>query len=252
MLDFSELPDISDEHPELTEPGELEYAAHMKAREDALHTVFGMPHPKDNIMIPSDPHLSLNWPGGGVYQYRGGDRFAAWHYVTSGLAQPFDDVDDADMPEDEQFSGYGCELVLSSPDQNAWAPDVLLNLVRYLLFDENARPLYPGARIPCGGPLVLDSDTKLTHLVARFSPEYESQIRLPAGRCELVHLVGATQAEIDTAKSEGSGSLGSRVLCAVMDTLSVGTTSDPNRECLTTHPRFQAEWERARAEIDEA
>lgn len=250
MLDFSVLPDVSAIHPELKEPSELEYAAHMKAREDALDFVFGTPHPNGDILVPSDPGLLINWPGGGIYQYPASDRLGSWHYVTSGLAQPLADVDQAGVPEQEKFSGFGCELVISTPSEVAWAPDVLLNLVRYLLFDENARPIFAGDRIPCGGPLVLDTRTKLNHLVARLSSDYETQLKLPAGRCELVHLAGVTQAEIDAAKAEGPGALGSMVLCAVMDSLGIGAVSDPDRECLTAQADFQAFWRRARESID--
>ena len=203
MLDFSALPDVRSIHPELEDPGERELAAHMLARERALQAAFASSDYSGDILVPTDTKLTINWPGGGIYRYPPSNLLDSWHYVTSGLAQPLPDSEQGDLPEEQRFSGFGCELVLSAPNEANWVPDVLLNLVRYLLFSESSRPIYPGDRIPCGGPLVRDVPTKLNHLVARFSPHYDSQLKLPAGRCELVHLVGATQAEIDAAKAEG-------------------------------------------------
>jgi hypothetical protein len=182
MLDFSQLPDVSALHPEFTELGERDYAAHMKAREDALHEVFGPSHPDDSILSPRDPNLMINWPGGGVYQFPPRDKRSSWHYVTSGLAQPVSSSETPQLAEgEERFSGFGIELVISTPSEANWAPDVLINLVKYMLFQKSSRVILPGHRIPCNGPLVLDTDTELTHLVATNSREYDTEIMLPAG-----------------------------------------------------------------------
>jgi hypothetical protein len=247
MLDFSRLPDVADIHPELTELGERVYAAHMKAREDALEHIFGKSHPNGDILSPTDPNLMINWPGGGLYQYPPNEKLHAWHYVTSGLAQPVPD-DDSTATPDGRYSGFGIELVISAPEQANWAPDVLLNLVRYLLFQENARVILPGDRLPCNGPLVRDTDTKLSFLVATSSPEYATEIMLPGGRCDLVHLVGVTEPEIGRALSLGKGTAGSIVLCRVLEEMGVGCVSDPGRACLTTHRDFEQTWNRIRAE----
>jgi hypothetical protein len=249
MLDFSQLPDVSKLHPELKGPGEREFAAHMKAREDALRHIFGAPYPNGNILVASDTKLMLNWPGGGVYQYPANLNRHGWHYVTSGLAQPVPDNNTA-TAQDIPFSGLGIELVISTPERAAWPLDVLINLVRYLLFQKTARVVLPGDRVPCNGPLVRDTDTKLNHLLARFSSEYENEIGLPAGRCCLVHLVGVTEAEIANALTLGKGTAGSIVLSRVMDEMGVGCVSDPRRECLTTRDGFSVIWNRAKSECE--
>lgn len=243
ILDFSRLPDVSELHPELA-PEERWYAAHMKAREDALLYVFGESAPPGQILSPSEPELQAQWPGGGVCQYPPRERRGAWHYITTGLAQPLTleatrtvEVDPAPV------SGLGIELVLSSAEPAVWAPNILLDLVRYLLFAENATVFVPGERIPYTGFEHLGQPTPLTHLLALTSPEYASEILLPAGHCALVHLVGVTAAEVERARAlDRPETPGSEVLAGVLVELGQGFVTDPARECLTEHPLFDEVW----------
>ena len=189
-----------------------------------------------------------------MYQYPPRAGRPSWHYVTSGLSQPeIDDdgvaqwlVDDAG----ERYSGFGIELVISTVERVGWASDVLVNLVKYLLFRQNARVILPGDRIPCGGPLVLETDTQLNHLVATSSDQYETEILFPAGRCNLVHLVGCTLGEIDQAMTMGRGTAGSIVLSRVLRRMGVNYDSLPDRRCLTENPEFEDTWT-AQAECEE-
>ena len=252
MLDFSDLPTV--DYLGLEHHCEVAYASHMAARQNALGAIFGPTEPPDRILSPDDGNLLINWPGGGVYQFPPRHGRKSWHYVTSGLSQPsFEDDGNAESIQDEdgeRYSGFGIELVLSTKDKAAWAPQVLVCLVKYLLFQENSRVILPGDRIPCDGPLVLDIDTKLNHLVAATSDQYESEILLPAGTCHLVHLIGVTQQEIDQALILGIGTTGSIVLCRVLQQLGVGYDSLPERECLTLNPRFQDIWRQVRAKCE--
>lgn len=249
MLDFSALPNVDDLG--LEQPGEIAYAAQMAAREHALHSLFGPSDPPDQIMSPGDPNLFINWPGGGIYQYPPTEKRPSWHYVTSGLSQPHIDDDGTAQPvvddDGQRYSGFGIELVISTFERVAWAPDVLINLVKYLLFQKNARVILPGDRIPCNGPLVLGTATPLTHLVATTSNNYETEIVLPVGQCLLVHLIGCTQGEIDVALTMGHGTAGSIVLCRVLGEMGIGFDSIPERSCLTRDPTFTATWDRVKS-----
>lgn len=252
MFDSSCLPNVDDLG--LEHPCEVGYASHMAAREKALHTIFGPTEPPDQILSPGDPKLFINWSGGGVYQYPPGHGRRSWHYVTSGLSQPpiHDDGEaESIVDEDgERFSGFGIELVISTREKVMWAPDVLLNLVKYLLFQKDSRVILPGDRIPCNGPLVLDTNTELNHLVATTSAEYETEILLPAGKCYLVHLIGATQGEVDQALTEGKGTAGSIILCRVMQRRGIHFDSVPDRDCLTRSPEFPEIWQQVKAECE--
>jgi hypothetical protein len=245
VLDFSALPDVSELHPEL-KPEERWYAAHMKAREDALLYVFGETEPPGQILSPADPQLTVNWPGGGVYQYPPAEGRPSWHYVTHGLSQPFSEEEgSAGLETPEAISGIGVELVISTSEPTIWAPNVLLDLVRYLYFTEGATGFTAGERIPYTGFEALgtpDLPCPLTHLLAITSPEYPALLRLPGGFCTLLHLVGVTEAEVLRARNSARDGLGSFILANVMIELGIGLVTHPDRECATEHPLFDEVW----------
>jgi hypothetical protein len=250
MLDFSALPDVAQLHPEL-EPDARWFAAHMRAREEALLYVFGESEPPGQILSPADAQLTVNWPGGGIYQYSPCEGRSGWHYVTHGLAQPFsEEAGRAGAEQPDAVSGLGIELVISCPEQSTWAPNVLLDLVRYLLFGENAAPFIPGDRIPYRGFAALGSaeqPCRLTHLLAITSPEYPAWLRLPGGSCALLHVVGVTDAEVERARGSALEGVGSFVLANTLIELGIGLATDPRRECGTEHPLFDEVW----AEVEE-
>ncbi len=247
VLDARELPDVSAEHPELTDPEERMFAAHMLARENALTKIFGPTEPPDQILSPSDPELVANWPGGGVHQYPPRGTRRTWHYVTHGLSQPFDEADAEEFATDpDSASGFGVEFVISTPEPCTWAPDVLIGLVKYLLLDEDARAIEPGHRFACE---VEGLVTELDHMLAIMSPEYECQLVLPGGHCTLVHLVGTTEAEVDQAREHG-GMDGSLILFDVLVSAGVGCTTDPTRKSLTERSDFLEMWEQARIDLE--
>ncbi len=242
-LDYSRLPDVSAEHPELDED-ERAYAAHMKAREDALHEVFGDTEPKGQILSPGDADLQVNWPGGGVHVYAPADGRTGWHYVTHGLAQPFE-LEEGEAPPDapqDQPSGFGIELAISTPEPATWAPQLLLNFVRYLFFDDDAAVFHPGDRIPCPAFTDVEKGTKISHLICVQSPEYKSEILLPGGTCTIVHLVGVTSPEAARARSLGASGPGTEVLFATLRALGVPPVTDLARKDATLDPRFDKAW----------
>jgi hypothetical protein len=243
VLDFSELPDVSALHPELDED-EQWFAAQMKARENAYEAIFGQSVPEGQILSPSDPELTINWPGGGIYQYAPDKDRRGWTYVTHGLAQP--DEPSEDDGEEMPYSGLGIELVMSAREQSMWVPDVLLSLVRYLLFHPDARLIEPGHRLPSSVFSQIDDKTELSHMLAVSSGEYVSSVLLPEGMCDLVHLMGITRAELERAKSQ-PGILGSVALSVALVELGVGFDTELRRACATKDPRFEEAWERGLA-----
>ena len=247
MMDFSALPDVSKTNPELTEPGEREYAAQMLARENFLHAVFGQAEPNGNIWSPSDPNLTINWAGGGFYMYPAAS--SGYYFVTSGLSQPGPEQP-AQSNEKDAFSGLGIELVIQSPDDSKWPFGVLQGLVNYMLFQENARLVMPGDRIPCNGPLVTGSDTDLCYLIAASSDKYETQGRLPAGDVDLVQLIGVTEGEANRAMAWGRGTGGTLILGEVLKRLGVNELTEPTRTCLTLNPEFDAAWSQVTSELE--
>jgi len=252
LVDASKLPDVSADHPELEEAAERLFAAHMKAREEAFAQIFGPTEPPDRILSPADPELLENWPGGGVYAFppRGGR--GGWHYATHGLAQPFgeEELAPAAPGDEERFSGLGIELVIATKEPEEWAPSLLIDFVRYLLFQEDAELIVPGDRIPTEAFELYAPGSRLSHVIATTSDEYPSDIRLPGGRCRLVHLLGVTSSEVARAKREASGegtvALGEAL--RAIGIVSPGLVTDTGRSCGTDDPRFEAAYEKALAE----
>ena len=70
-----------------------------------------------------------------------------------------------------------------------------------------------------------------------------------SGRCDLVHLIGATASEIDKALELGTGTAGSLVLCEVFKRMGVGCVTDIGRRSLTTEPGFQQTWTSAHGDL---
>jgi hypothetical protein len=252
-LDFSKLPDVSKIHPELEDPDERAFAAHMKAREDAYAHIFGQTDPPDQILSPSDSDLMMNWPGGGVYAFPPRGNRTGWHYVTHGLSQPFTDpeTDEAAEGEDEEkVSGLGIELVVATPDKSEWAPSLLIDCVRYLMFDDQAQLIVPGDRMPTSAFKTYSPGSELAAMIATTSDDYDHHILLPAGALTLVHLVGVTAPELARAK-EGGGAEGTFVLASVLCTLGPGFVTDTERACSTKDPRFEASWKEMEAALAE-
>lgn len=234
-LDFSTLPSGAERPP---------FEAHMKAREDAYASIFGESDPPGQILSPEDADLALNWPGGGIYVFPPrGDR-RGWHYVTHGLSQPLDYADH----DGERVSGLGCELVIATPDRQKWPAMLLVELVKYLLFNEDAVLILPGDRMPTGAFAKVAPGTQLSHIFATTSGEYASHLLLPGGRCTLVHLVGATAPEIARAKKEG-GAFGTKVLAETLRRLGVGYVTDTARRSATESAGFDAAWREVAAQI---
>ena len=263
-LDFSLLPDVSDDFPETDDPDEQEIAladAHMQARANALHYIFGQTHPEDWVWAPQpDDPLFVNWPGGAILCFPPQNNRNHWYFVTHGLSQP--PMEDDEIPttlddylnwreanDKEEVSGWGIELVISTRDFCDWPFNVLTNLVEYLLFADESQIILPRHRVPLAGPIVSETNSLLTYLLAITSPEYPSSIRLPGGLCELVHLIGVTESEIERARQIERGR-GSLVLQSVLEKLGVGCVTDPERACLTTHPQFEQAWSEAESQIE--
>ncbi|MCB9623206.1 MAG: suppressor of fused domain protein [Sandaracinus sp.] len=246
-LDFSSLPDVSEEHPELAAE-ERWFVAHIKAREGALEAAFGKTEPPDTRLAPDDVELSTAWPGGGFHRYPPRDDRPHWLFVTHGLSQPFEASDEGAWRDDpEALSGLGLEYVMAAPQGDArWPLEVLHGLVRHTVLDEESLLLEPGGHLACSGPI--GERGALTHLLATLSPEYELDLLLPAGHCVLVHLVGVTQAELARALREPDD-LGGLILERVLYAFGVGGVTDPDRACLTNRDDFDAVWNDVRVEV---
>jgi len=248
VLDFSPLPDVSAEHPDL-DGDELLLASHAKARRDALWMVFGDTAPRNHVIRPTERQLKAAWPHGGVLRHPPDEDRPDWRYVTHGLAHPRrPDAAERFLIDDERPSGRGIELVMSTEVDVDWAPKLLMSLVRYLVMRPDAKTILPLDRMPAGGPVDGRQECELRYLLARRPRGYESELILPGGLCDLVHLVGITAPEFDHARQLPAGA-GSAALVLVLDVVGIGCITDPNRPCMTSRPDFQDLWQAAIDEV---
>src|SRR5262249_11896471 len=135
--------------------------------------------------------------------------------------------------------------------KSEWAPLLLIDFVRYLLFDERAQLIVPGDRVPTSALAAYVPETELAAVIATTSEDYGHHILLPAGECTLVHLVGVTSAELARAKAEAEkGSAdGTFVLAEVLRALGLGALTDASRACVTKDARFEQAWKDAVASL---
>jgi hypothetical protein len=215
------------------------FVFYCEQRWQEYHRLFGTEEPAGQILLaPTDLSL-FAWPGGGVYQFPTKGALRHWHHVTEALSQPR-------KPADAIKNGYPhytFELVMSTEEQCNWAPNVLMNLARYYL-GPKGRPFYHNQCIPCGGPLVVGWDTKLTHLITVAAREYEPVIHLPGGDCALVHLVGVAEEEVKPAFTLDKPQQGIEALYRVLCNHGVGSCSIPERQSLAEASGFLEEWQR--------
>ena len=127
--------------------------------------------------------------------------------MTSGLSNPWNL--DAPGKDPSGFSGLGFELVLETPGQGAAPPAFAVQLLHNLMAYEllvavgtwpEASLLEYGNRVPLGGSLTPESASAIRWLLVEQPKHYPSAFELPAGRVDLFHLVGATDAEVELAR----------------------------------------------------
>lgn len=243
MLSFTEVPDLSERHPDLSDE-ERWLLGDMMVREEAIRAVFGETDPPRKVIVPEDPVLLSCFSGGGIYAHPPAEGRPGWHYVTFGLSQPLgsEDARPSEDPDWEDRSGLGIELVLSTKKRASWAPRLLLDMVRYLLVQGRALVILPGHRIPYHGFQGGARASPITHLLATRSRQYPNEVVLPGGLCTFVHLVGITDEEIARARAASPGMEGSFVLAEVLYRLGSGLTTDPWRPSATEDPGFDPTW----------
>ena len=215
------------------------FVFYCEQRAKEYRRLFDTEEPKGQILLPPTDLSLFAWPGGGVYQFppRRSRKLRHWHYVTEAVSQPRRPAEAIK----NGYPNYAFELVLSTAEQCNWAPNVLMNLARYY-FGPKGRPFYHDQCIPCGGPLVIGWDTKLTHLITLTAREYNSVIQLPGGECSLVHLVGVAKDEVKPAFEIDKPGEGIQALSRVLYNHGIGSCSLPERPSLADAPGFLDEW----------
>ncbi len=146
-----------------------------------------------------------------------------WTYVTAGLASPWLQY------EPQEASGFGCELVVKSPVDAAWAPQFLRSLAFYVF--NHAGILSPGVRIGLNGPIDPYSQSEIRNAFIWYADEApEGMYELPSGFFAIFGTVGITDGERQYADSVEE--YGTWCINAVLRKTGHDQITDPRRECI--------------------
>ncbi|MEO6596428.1 MAG: suppressor of fused domain protein [Planctomycetota bacterium] len=155
-----------------------------------------------------EPHPG--WLNHGVFACPPSDDRTSWLYVTSGLSNPWN----LEQPRRDPsgFSGLGFELALETRDAADWAVPLLHNLMAYELLVavgsyDGAELLEYGNRVPLNGSITPSFDSKIRWLLVEQPMHYAQAFDLESGRVDLFHLVGATDDEVELARSTDQDTL---------------------------------------------
>ncbi|CAN5241477.1 hypothetical protein BH11CYA1_BH11CYA1_05000 [soil metagenome] len=117
-----------------------------------------------------------------------------WTYVTAGISSPWVQT------EAQEVSGFGCELMIKSPTNSPWAPQLLRTMAFYIF--NHAGTLSPGKRINLGAPIAPNSDSLLRSAIIWYADEApDAWYQLPSGGFGLFLALGVTEAECAFADS---------------------------------------------------
>jgi len=155
-----------------------------------------------------EPHPG--WLNHGVFACPPHEERESWLYVTSGLSNPWN----LDQPgkDPSGLAGLGFELVIESTDESDWAVPLLHNLMAYELLVaigtyEGAELFEYGNRVPLNDSITPGFDSAIRWLLVEQPKHYASSFGIAAGRVDLFHLVGATDAEVEHARLQGQEQL---------------------------------------------
>ncbi|HMY51415.1 MAG TPA: suppressor of fused domain protein [Candidatus Obscuribacter sp.] len=145
-----------------------------------------------------------------------------WTYITAGISSPWVHY------EPQEVSGFGCELMIKSPVDLPWAPQVLRTMAFYIF--NHAGTLSPGVRIGLGGPIQAGSDSALRNVIIYYADEApDCWYQLPSGGFGIFLAIGVTEAECRYAESVEK--YGTWCVEQLLRRKGYGQITDPTRRC---------------------
>ncbi|MDR3613979.1 MAG: suppressor of fused domain protein [Candidatus Obscuribacterales bacterium] len=152
-----------------------------------------------------------------------------WMYVTAGLSSPWL------QERPDEVSGFGCELILKSPVDAQWPPQVLRSMALHIF--NHAGVLSPGKRVALNAPIAPYTDSALRNLFVWYPDEApDCWYQLPSGGFGLFVAIGITDDELKYCESVED--YGTWCMQEVLRYAGSGQVSDPNRESVMTLPNI--------------
>lgn len=143
-----------------------------------------------------------------------------WTYITAGLSSPWV------HSEPQEVSGFGCEIMIKSPVDLPWAPQLLRTMAYYIF--NHAGTLSPGVRIGLGGPIVAHSESLLRNVIIWYADEApDCWYQLPSGGFGIFLAIGITDGEL--AYAESVENYGTWCVEQLLRRKGIGQLTDPER-----------------------
>jgi hypothetical protein len=152
-----------------------------------------------------------------------------WMYVTAGLSSPWL------QERPDEVSGFGCELILKSPVDAQWPPQVLRSMALHIF--NHAGVLSPGKRVALNAPIAPYTDSALRNLFVWYPDEApDCWYQLPSGGFGLFVAIGITDDEVKYCESVEE--YGTWCMQEVLRYAGSGQVSDPNRQSVMALPNI--------------
>lgn len=168
----------------------------------------------------SDPR----WLHFGVFEVPPTNERSSWLYVTSAMSNAWED----DKPNPDGPSGFGCEFVFETLEQNDWAIIRLQHLMAFQILLVHGRypgrePLTPYDRVPLRDS-ISDEPSDIQWLFLAPPESYAPRFELASGWVDLFAIVGATGEEAAYAREHGGDKL-----VKILKRHGAFPVTDPNR-----------------------
>lgn len=151
-----------------------------------------------------------------------------WTYITSGLSNPWFSA------EADEVAGFGCELMLKTPEESDWAARLLRRLAFYIL--SYAGTLSPGVMLSLEKTLFKNSNSSIAAILIWYADEAPEAIyKLPAGAFGIFSVIGLTAEE--QRYIEDAGPYGSWCIQEAFRQTGIGQTTDPRRQTIMEQPQ---------------
>ena len=163
-------------------------------------TVIPLPIESLRAILGQENEIDEAWLHFAVIEVAPNEKHADWIYVTSAFSQPWKAESEEELDRN-QYSGYGYELLLRTPERAGWAVDVLHRLSAYQIGVYNE--LMKGKLfqwldwMPLNGPISSEApDSAVRGMFITRPRDFEARFELPSGQVDLLQIVGITGSEL--------------------------------------------------------
>lgn len=152
-----------------------------------------------------------------------------WIYASSGLSNPW-------FGQNEEVSGFGCELVLKTKTPGRWAFRLLRRLVYYLI--SYSGTLKPGVMMQFDAPLFSQGKSELGGIAVWYLDEAPDAVyELPSGQFAIFSVIGITNKECEFVETVDE--YGSWCIQQIIRDAGYQQCTEPARPCLMNSVNVQ-------------